>query len=290
MDSNVQAPLGKDDVISSIRMESRHQSAKKKVWVIVEGVTDQGLFQNLLNDHVQIEISRAGLRGVLDIVAALLPETNRVIGIRDADFLHLEGREEKSKHIFVTDCHDAEMMIVSCERAYHQVAGAYLGKEKRQTVTREKILASIAFIGGLRWLNHTDDLKLNFDRLGLGKFYKPETLSIDEAGLLAVILERSKKGPETVSKENVAAKIADVSDYLNLCNGHDFQWAFASLTNTEKKKKAEKEKRKGKGIGTDEIGRAFRVAYRPEDFRKTNLYGTLKAWADGQSLTLFSGG
>ncbi|VFN07746.1 MAG: hypothetical protein BECKG1743D_GA0114223_111401 [Candidatus Kentron sp. G] len=92
-----------------------------------------------------------------------------------------------------------------------------------------------------------------------------------------MILNRSEGKRKTVSKEEVAAKIAGVSDYLNLCNGHDFQRAFALLAETGKKKK----------ISADEVGRAFRIAYRFEDFRRTRLYASLKAWADGQSLALF---
>ncbi|VFN07262.1 MAG: Protein of unknown function (DUF4435) [Candidatus Kentron sp. G] len=176
--------------------------------MIVEGADDQKLFGKLLDGpHVQIEPSHAGLTGVLAIVKALRPETGRVIGIRDADFLHLEGKAEEAEQIFVTDCHDAEMMIAACEPAYRQVAGEYLGEERRRAFPREKILASIAFIGGLRWLNHTDDLQLNFDRLGLGDWYRLETpdsdtsnsdapgserLSLDESGFLGVILRATE--------------------------------------------------------------------------------------------------
>jgi hypothetical protein len=74
----------------------------------------------------------------------------------------------------------------------------------------------------------------------------------------------------------VKLKIKDVSDFLNLCND-DFQKALAlyiSFIST-------------KGVNDVEIGEACRVAYRFDDFQKTNLYMQLEKWADSQSLTLF---
>ena len=83
----------------------------------------------------------------------------------------MEGKKETAENIFLTDFHDAEMMIISCDNALHAVVAEYLGKEEEPPSLREKILKSIAFIGGLRWVNDSDNLKLNFKNLGIGNFY-----------------------------------------------------------------------------------------------------------------------
>ncbi len=107
--------LAKSDVVNSIRLQLRHPSGVNKVWVIVEGETDQKLYSKLIDGHhVEIEIAHGGLNSLLLSVSELLRETDRILGIRDADFLHLEGKKETAENIFLTDFHDAEMMMISC--------------------------------------------------------------------------------------------------------------------------------------------------------------------------------
>jgi len=157
--------LDESNVINSIRLQLRHPSGAAKVWIIVEGETDQKLFSKLIDGHdVKIEISHGGLNGLLRAVSKLLKETARILGIRDADFLHLEGKKETVENIFLTDFHDAEMMIISCDNAYHGVVAEYLKEEEEPYPLRKKILKSIAFIGGLRWINVSESLERNFKR------------------------------------------------------------------------------------------------------------------------------
>ncbi|KJR40975.1 hypothetical protein MCHI_003134 [Candidatus Magnetoovum chiemensis] len=260
------------DVLASIRLQLRDKSAANKVWIIVEGETDQRLFSNLIKPHhVEFEIAPAGVNSLLEIVSTLLKETKRILGIRDADFLHLDGKSNTAENIFLTDFHDAEMMIISCDEAYRKVAAEFLTKEKEPYSLREKVIESITFIGGLRWINHIDDLELKFDGLGLGRCYDGKTAVLNEDGYINAIIKRSPNKKKEISKEEVRSKIDSVSDCLNLCSGHDFQKAFALYVSSK----------------DEVIGSAFRLAYRFEDFQETNLYKQLKRFSDEQSLSLF---
>ncbi|WP_417912069.1 DUF4435 domain-containing protein [Candidatus Electronema sp. TJ] len=279
---SVQDCLNEDDVITSIRLQLSHPLKRQKVWVVVEGETDQKLYSKLFNKkHVEIEISYSGLTGLLKIVSELLKETRRIIGIRDADFLHLDGQEKDAEHIFLTDFHDAEMMLVSCENAYKQVAAEFLTGEKEPVAVREKLLLSLKFISGIRWLNDSCKLELNFKGFSFGNFYDEKIFKLNDSACLAEIINSSPNRKGEIIQEQVCLKIEGVLDVLNLCNGHDFQKIFA-LYVTSKLKKGKKT------IADNRIGEAFRVAYRFDDFKGTNLYNELKNWADSQSVSLFS--
>ncbi len=271
---SINGHLDKNSLINSIRLQINHPSGKDKVWIIVEGITDQLLFSKLFHRrNVEIEISYGGLNSLLKAVSELLEETDRVIGIRDADFLHLEKIKEPPENIFLTDYHDVEMMLIACDKAYSQVAAEYL----KQEILRDKILQSIAFIAGIRWINDSCDLELNFKGLGFGNFYDGNTAELDEEKCLNEIIKRSPNKKEELSKEDVEFKIENVSDYFNLCNGHDFHKALALIVSSNSKK----------GINDAEIGKEFRIAYRFEDFQQSDLYKRLIKWSDSKEKSIF---
>ena len=145
-------------------------------------------------------------------------------------------------------------------------------------LNRETILRSISFIGGLRWLNESFDLQLNFRGLGLAECYDGEHQSLNKAALLSKVRERSPNKRGNANIRDVEAGIAGVTDYLNLCNGHDFHKALASCIrscgNNQVHDKA--------------IAAGFRMTYRFQDFQESRLYEELKEWADKQSISLFS--
>ncbi len=279
--SNLKSHINGNTVVGSICQQLRHPSGWNRIWIIVEGMDDQKLFSKLIDGpHIKFEFNPNGWGKIslLKAVAELLKETDSVLGIRDADFLHLEGKEESVENIFLTDFHDAEMMVASCDEAYHAVAAEYVvNREEEPLILRKKILRSIAFIGGLRWINDSDNLELNFKGLGFGNFYDAKTLALDESNCLNEIIKRSPSRKKDISIAAIQLKINNISDFLNLCNGHDFQKAFALCVSFNTKKR----------VSYAEIGKVFRIAYRFEDFQKSNLYKQLKERSDAQSWSLF---
>lgn len=209
----------------------------------------------------------------------LIKQTRAIIGIRDADFLHLDDTYTPIPHIFLTDYHDLEMMTAASDTVYDSVIAEYAGRKNLSTLNRETILRSISFIGGLRWLNDRLHLRLNFQGLGLGEFYNGENRLLDKSALLSEVQKRSPDRRGNAAVDDIEAAISGVTDYLNLCNGHDFHKALALCIRSCGKKQ----------VRDTVIAAGFRIAYRFQDFQESRLYGELKEWADGQSLSLFSG-
>ena len=278
---SVQNKINEHHVLNSIRLQMRHELGKNKIWIIVEGITDQNLFERLLkSEKVAVNQSYAGLKGLIFIVQELLKETDKVIGIRDADFTRLTNNIKSEKNVFLTDCHDTEMMLISADNTYLSVVIECRVSRDTAIETRQKIQKSIIFIGGLKWMNDVDDLELNFKNLGLSDFYNPTLLSLDAQGYLDAVMKRSPNKKKSVSLDDVNRQISSIDDLLNLCNGHDFLNALSLYINSNPLCKH--------GIGIDEIGRLFRLAYGFMDFKNTELFKKLSDWESRTGHHIFN--
>ena len=276
---SIQDSLDEQDVVGRIRLELPHPSSKGASWVVVEGESDEKFFSKIFSgEKVNVRRSYGGVRKLIHIVNTLIKQTRAIIGIRDADFLHLNDKYTPIPNIFLTDYHDLEMMTAASDSVYESVVIEYAGKENLSLLNRETILRSISFIGGLRWLNESLDLQLNFQDLGLGKFYDGKNHYLDKTSFLYEVRRRSPNKKGNVEIEDIEAVIAGFTDYLNLCNGHDFHKALASCIRSCGKNQ----------VHDKAIAAGFRMTYRFQDFQESRLYEELKEWAEKQSISLFS--
>lgn len=276
---SIQDSLDEQDVVGRIRLELPHPSSKGASWIIVEGESDEKFFSKIFSgEKVNVRRSYGGLSKLIHIVNTLIKQTRAIIGIRDADFLHLDDKYTPIPHIFLTDYHDLEMMTAASDTVYESVVIEYAGKENLSLLDRETILRSISFIGGLRWLNDRLKLRLNFQGMGLAEFYDGEHQSLNKADLLSKVQKRSPDKRGNANIRDIEAGIAGVTDYLNLCNGHDFHKALASCIRSCGRNQ----------VHDKAIAAGFRMTYRFQDFQESRLYEELKEWADKQSISLFS--
>lgn len=274
--------LDENSKINEIRLELRHPSGKNHLWVLVEGETDQKLYAKLIEGgSTKVEtVPGGGVPKLRRAVSSLVQETNRVIGIRDADFLHLDKQQETIDCLFLTDFHDAEMMIASCDTAFQSVVAEYLEPRRTDFANlRQQILKSIAFLGAIRWLNNVESLDLNFKGVDFTVFYDPDGLEISKRPCIDEIQRRSPNKKRIPQAKEVDDKLAEILDYYNLCNGHDFEKAFALHITAKNPGK--------KGIKNEDIGKSLRIAYRKQDFASTKLYASLKSWELGTGYCLF---
>jgi hypothetical protein len=278
--------LDENSTINAIRLSLRHPQGKRIVWVLVEGETDQKLYSKLIDGNdVKVTMVPGGVGSLRKAVATLVEESDQLVGIRDADFLHLDNKQESIRCLFLTDVHDAEMMILMCDAVFHCVVAEYLPDRLNDFVQlRDELLSSLTFLGGIRWINDNENLDLNF-KAGLTSFYNSVDLTLDKSKCLQKIEQCSPNKKRIPSETEIDDKIVGVSDRYNLCNGHDFESAFAIYI-TEKNRISD-QKDKG-GINSSDIGKALRVAYRKEDFVCTKLYKYLRDWEIETNYMLFA--
>jgi hypothetical protein len=169
------------DTIGTIRQSIRHPIGKNYIWVLVEGTTDLSLYRKLLDgENCQVEIihgggdsenSGSGIKK-LRYTMSEFESCDRVIGIRDADFLHIEQKQETIRNLFLTDAHDAEMMLLACDAVFKNILIENLPNEFNDFILlRNKLLESLTFLGGIRWINHVENLTLKLKDIGLADFY-----------------------------------------------------------------------------------------------------------------------
>ncbi|SJM90877.1 conserved hypothetical protein [Crenothrix polyspora] len=275
--------LDKNDTIGEIRQARKHPVGKSYLWILVEGLSDQKLYSKLIDGHnTKVEMVNGGGKNELrDALEILIQETNKVIGIRDADFMRFDQQKETINVLFLTDAHDAEMMLLANDVVFQQVVAEYLPAQRTVFNTlRDCLLVSLLFFSGIRWINNTEDLGLNFDGIGLAKFYDANNLFIDKDRCLHEVVTRSPKKKRVPDIAEIDSKLSGVNDYYNLSNGHDFLKAFALHVTANG----------SRGISHDEIGNALRIAYRKDEFKLTVLFNNLKLWESNTGYVLFTVG
>ena len=265
-----------DSIVSDIRLRLCHPMAVGKVWLLVEGKTDSRVYQKMFSDNVVI-IPTSGIYTLLAVLDTIEKETNQVIAIRDADFFHLENEQEKlPDHLFMTDCHDIEMMMIACDEAFCSVLTTHTGMSRKDAIAmRRTILSSIAFLGGIRWINSVFGLKLYLEKLPVSSnsFYDGKTMTLDDEKCVSLVNIRSKDKTREINTREIHQKIAGISDLYNLCQGHDAMRALADNVTFLRHGLQE-----GPVHHDRDIAKGFIQAYRFSDFQQTRLFRNLLAW------------
>jgi hypothetical protein len=216
----------------------------KGIHLLVEGRHDYKLYKKFADENnVRIKTTQGKYR--LRAIYHLLAERGivDVVGIRDADFLRINGNPKYSAQyadaIFPTDCHDAEIMI-----ARNGVLGDYLTliadpEQVSSFEAKHKIIIDLVFeviypIGCLRLANKKFALGLSFkpekpdgNQIKFRKFVLETTWSVDIAAMVNTVWEYSQnRGLMVASRKNISEAldviIAEGPPADEISNGHDF--------------------------------------------------------------------
>ena len=267
--------------ITELRLDISNPKSEGKVFVLLEGESDVKLYRKLFNnDTCKIETIPGGkifLEKGLEILNDIY---KLIIGIRDADFLHLEGQKQQFSNLFLTDYHDYELMMASESECHCPMFFEYTKiVSNEHNSTFEKLLNSIRFLGYFRWYNEIENLEFNFRGLGLNDLFDKKTFTIDDKILIQTVINRSRdakiKDVEQIF-DAVQGLYNSQHDLFQVCNGHDFMKVMAILCSSQQK-----------GINEKDMASQFRVAYSQDMFKKTQLFKDTSDWASQNNSILY---
>ena len=270
-----------NDRLVDLQMLLTHPQSKNKVFILVEGDSDLKIYRKLFSDkNTFIYCIQGGVLNLEKALKILSSKYKTIIGIRDADFMHLEGKESIFPVLFLTDAHDIEMMMFMSDEAFRAVIYEFYHEEIHDLVVlRDKFLKSVEFLGYLRWFNEINKLEFNFNGIGIGDFINPENLLLNQARCIENIFSRSP-GKQITDKKEVLKGVKSLAkkshDLTQLCSGHDVTHVVA-LYFTGKT---------GKGMNSERIESHLRTAYNQNQFKITKLYESIKSWSDKNGYSI----
>lgn len=271
--------VSEDDWLSSMMLLFRSEMNRRRILILVEGVTDIRFFNAYrLDNRIIYESPENGKREVISAVSQLRHAGNdAVYGVCDADFDELSGKNYEG--VFYTDAHDLEMMLVKggvvdkfimshTDRKLIQggLADAFCRDVKMN------ILCACYKIGLLKWYNYLTRSNLNFKGITHRNFVSINgtDVLVDENEYINHVVNRSRAGGgfNIADLFNGMRKLDLMSpDYFSICNGHDFTCILKMMYGTDLSL--------NKNMRLDEIDSYMRMSYDHHTFKTTKLHSCL---------------
>lgn len=277
--------------LSEIRLSIKHHANSDKVFILLEGKTDIKLFRNIFSysytDTTELK-GKSKLKTALDILTS--EGYLNIIGIKDADFDHLETPNYPN-NLFMTDYHDMEVQMIE-SNAFNSVINEYAISDIYPTLITNlnNIIYNIAIsIGYIRWFNEKEYERvgsrvLNFNGLNFNNFITIQraNLIFDIDNFLDTLLSHSNN--TYLTTQNLKYEITRLqnisTDKLQVSTGHDLakliSMLFSIIENSDKI-----------NVNQNKIEEALRLSYTIEYFKNTNLFQNLNNWANTNNYRLF---
>lgn len=267
-----------DTIANEIRL-SRSQYGTRTFLVIEGEITDKRFYENLIDTDLCEVVPAYNKESALSVLKILgQGNVTGVIGILDADFWRLDGKNSPSPNTFITDTHDLETMLLKSP-ALDKLLNELGSTSKINKHGRDIRLALLDIgrpIGYLRWISIRKGLSLKFEGVKFTRFMDMRTLALDT--LLMITKVKIISGKHDLRERELLDeinRIADKShDPWDLCCGHDLVCILSIGlrkiwgTNNSTAVKAEK------------LEQILRIAYEASYFISTQLYASLRAWQD----------
>ena len=272
------------DKLNELRLDISHPNSKGINFIFVEGNSDIKLFRKLFNlDKCKVENIPGGKIKLEECVSDLLTIYPLIIGIRDADFIHLNSNNYSKLNMFLTDFHDIEITMLSQVTVLNALVFEFTNLPKEEHIVfRDKIMKSINRVGFLKWLNDRENLKLKFTS-GFQDLISFTNLNIDFNEYLKRVISKSKNAKikdATILKKKVDELVLLEPNLLQLTSGHDLLKAFS--------KYFKENDNDNSGLSEERLASAFRMTFTVNHFKETKLYNDLLYWEKSTNIEIFN--
>ena len=277
--------LTPESIASDIHMR---RSQFKGTFLIVEGDTDQRFYGRFIDEELCQTVAANGKpsakQNAIRVIEILRNENfDGALAIVDADFSRLEGKEPDNDHIFMTDTHDLETIILKSP-ALETLLAEYGSKQKIENITKSRnkgirqMLLEIGIqIGYLRWVSEKKNLALKFEEINFLAFVDVNNLTLKSViqMIVTVINNSSNQNLEADNLQEQMSKLYNPNnDPWDICCGHDLvcilsiglHRVFGSGSN------------KARDVSIEQIEKYMRMSYEEAYFLATQLYKSLRSW------------
>ena len=249
------------------------------VFLIVEGVTDQRLFEKFVDkDSVRIvqAHSKDKVRSTVRDMEGRRSD-KKVIGIMDPDLELVNGRKVNPP-LFYTDCRDMEMMLIR-SNAFDDVIDEYTDRTKLEEIgfdtdsLRQAIVDASSNVGKLMKVSADNRYSLCFKDLDFKRFINPRTIECDVRALVNAVMDNTVVR-KTDRKALLAAFCEEPEhDPWLIARGHDTVDVILVVL------KGTIGAFNSRYLNEGELSGSLRLAFSDQDFEVTTLYSSTENWS-----------
>ena len=265
------------NIVADIRLTIQHPD-HKEVIIVVEGEDDEKALKQFFNIQV-VEFFLAEnclkVKNSMRIVSKDEQLKDCVIGIKDADFDHINQIKHNIANLMVTDTHDMETLMLTpkvCKRICWETINQAYPNLSFEAMTSLKNLSYLRY--------YNDKIILNgkgSDKEGIK--FKGIKIADVTSHCVQDVLQRVKdngnfKKTSYPDLDTINLFISqnpiDDEDLTLFTNGHDLVYAIRDILHSKDEA--------AKAYSDKSIATMIRMSYSKEEFEKTNLYKDIDNW------------
>ena len=269
------------NIVADIRLTIQHPD-HKEVIIVVEGEDDEKALKQFFNIQV-VEFFLAEnclkVKNSMRIVSKDEQLKDCVIGIKDADFDHINQIKHNIANLMVTDTHDMETMMLTpkvCECICWETIKEEYPNLSFDAMTSLKNLSYLRYYNDKMIFTEGDSNNdgISFKKIKICKLI-PNNQPVSVEDVLKHVKEKGNSNKTSFPDLNTMNQFIQENpindgDLVLFTNGHDLVSAIRNILHSKATK--------AKEYSEIAIAALIRAYFSKEEFEKTNLYKDIDNW------------